>query len=483
MNPTASYSPERFATQNFPAAPLEITIYVVVASLTAFLQIAGRLSLDAAAVLTTCLLLTIVIRAWNRFDGGRHPAFLFLCSLTLFQAGRLFGFCLGLLEHPLRIELMTSTPFDPSKETQAIVMLMIVTSAIAIYTPSSFWQRRLAAVTSKDVIKFLPYLHLVFWLTIPLQVLKNFSYYQYARANGGYLVYFIDHDGLAASVPFWVRAASLITLPTFVVLFAFETRKRQLYLVTATYFLSSALILMIGSRGSLFGLMLSLWFLTVRKTDKPVRAFKAVVALGMLVTLGAGIGLARDDGDRTEIALAPLQFLVGQGASMNVTEVGVEYRQEFRPHLRSYMKQELTSAFAARDQGSYRSGQQFASDVAVLLNTQAFEAGFGSGSAYLAEAYVVGGFVAVIAISLAIGGLLHTLSRISSSPIGLASAGLLLPDLLWMPRAGLLDWVSAALRNAAVILFLFVGWKIYESLRLLRKSLSVREESLLLSSK
>jgi oligosaccharide repeat unit polymerase len=463
---------ENLARHNFPTAPIELAMYVVVASFTAFLHVAGWLSLEMAAVVTACLLLTIIARAWKAFDGGRHPAFLFLCSLTLFQAGRLFGYCLGLVEHPLRIELMTSTPFDPSTETQAIVMLMIIGSVVAVYAPSRFWYRRLPVANAGASTELLPYLRLVFWLTIPVQLFKNFSYFQYARANGGYLVYFLDHDGLAGSVPFWVRAVSLITLPTFVVLFALEKQERQLYLATAAYFLSSALILMIGSRGSLFGLMLSLWFVASRRTHRPVRAFKAILALGVLAILGAGIGLARNDSGQTGLELAPLRFVIGQGASLNVTEVAVEYRHQFTPHLRAYMSHELMNAFAPGDQGSYRSGQRFASDIAVLLNRKAFDAGFGSGSAYLAESYVVGGFVAVIAISLAIGCLLHTLSRISSGSIGLACVGLLLPDLLWMPRAGLLDWVSAGLRNAVMALTLFAGWRLYKSVGLLRKSLA-----------
>jgi hypothetical protein len=462
---------------NFPRAPLEVATYFLVVSSAACLHITGALSQNGAIVITAGLLFAIVVRAWSTFDGGRHPAFLFLCSLALFQGGRLFGYCLGLCEHPLRIELMTAMPFNPSPQTQAVVMLMILTSAITIYAPPSFWYRWSPAVHKGISDDVLQYLHLVFWLTIPVQLLKNFSYFQYARSNGGYLVYFMDHAGLAASVPFWVRAVSLITMPTFVAIFALEISKRRLCLTATAYFLSSALILMIGSRGPLFGLILSLWFIASRKSNKPIRAFKPVLLLMTLVIVGAVIGLARRDDNTKAIELAPLHLLVEQGSSMSVTEVAVEYRRQFALHQTSYLSHELLSAFIPADQGSYRPGKSFASDVAVLLNSKAFDVGFGSGSAYLAEAYVVGGFGFAIGVSLAIGAFMHILSRIAGSAIGLALVGVLLPDLLWMPRAGLLNWVSASLRNAIVVSALLVGWKLYRSVRSLSRSLANKQPS------
>jgi hypothetical protein len=451
---------------------MELAALLAVAIFAAFLHVAGWLGSEGAVVATAGFLIAILIRAWQAFDGGRHPAFLFLCSLSLFQGGRLFGYCFGLCEHPLRVELMTSTPFDPTPETKAVVMLMIVASALAIYAPSRIWHRRLDAVKTVGRAELLPYLRLVFWLTIPVQLLKNFSYFQYARNNGGYLVYFIDHAGLAASVPFWVRAVSLLTLPAFVAVFALETSRRRLYLTAAAYFVSSALILMIGSRGALFGLIPSLWFVAMRKTSKRTPVFKAALLLVGLAVLGAGVGLARHDGERRSMELASLRFVADQGASINVTEVAVEYRRQFTPYLSSYFSNELMNAFVPGDQGSYRSGERFGSDVAVFLNSKAFDLGFGSGSAYLAEAYVVGGVAAVIAISLGIGCLLHALSRISSRVMGLAWVGLWLPDLLWTPRAGLFDWVSAGIRNTMLVSILFVGWKVYSSAKSVRRALT-----------
>src|SRR6266496_2517708 len=100
--------------RHLSSAPIELAIFTSAVAFAAFLHTAGWLTSEGAGGITAGLLLAIIIRAWGAFDGGRHPAFLFLCSLALFQAGRLFGYCLGLSEHPLRVDLMTPIPFYPS---------------------------------------------------------------------------------------------------------------------------------------------------------------------------------------------------------------------------------------------------------------------------------------------------------------------------------------------------------------------------------
>jgi hypothetical protein len=40
---------------------------------------------------------------------------------------------------------------------------------------------------------------------------------------------------------------------------------------------------------------------------------------------------------------------------------------------------------------------------------------------------------------------------------------MILPDVLWMARGGLLDWVSAALRVGVSVVLLLMGWWFYRS--------------------
>ena len=91
--------------------------------------------LNGAVVLTVLLLTTLIVLSWIHLGQGRHPCFLFLCTLMLFQGGRLIAYCLGSLSDPFLVEVMVDTPFGISRNDAGIVMLCIVLSAICIYAP------------------------------------------------------------------------------------------------------------------------------------------------------------------------------------------------------------------------------------------------------------------------------------------------------------------------------------------------------------
>jgi hypothetical protein len=57
---------------------------VVVAASLAYL--AGWLTVNGAMVLTVVLLSTLIVLWWVHLGQGRHPCFLFLCTLMLFKA-------------------------------------------------------------------------------------------------------------------------------------------------------------------------------------------------------------------------------------------------------------------------------------------------------------------------------------------------------------------------------------------------------------
>jgi oligosaccharide repeat unit polymerase len=291
-----------------------------------------------------------------------------------------------------------------------------------------------------------------------VQLYKNYCYYVYARDHGGYLVFFIDHGGLAASIPLGVRAVSLLSLPALVGIFVLEQRWEFLRAIAAVYFAVAAPVLLTGSRGAIFSLILSLWYLTQAKSRKRIRPYALGLVAATLLLVGALIGSMRIENGESHPLAGPMQFIADQGMSLHVTEVAVLYRPLFAPHIGSYLAGELQSAFVSADQANYAPGKRFSDDVAMFLNPITYQLGFGSGSSYVAEAYILGGLFGVAVISAALGVLLHVLHVASANPLGLLFVSLILPDLLWMPRGGLLDWVSAALRVGISSLLLAAGW-------------------------
>ncbi len=448
---------------DIPAAAAEILAYLIVLAMGVLAFLLGWLTPNEAAVLTVLMLLFLLVLSWNRFNQGRHPCFLFLCTLMLFQGGRLIGYCLGVVPDPLRVNLMRSSPFDISRNDAGIVLLALTISAICVYAPCRWNYRQIAPPVAAGVRRYLPYLYLLFYGSLPVQAFKNYKYYDYAQTHGGYIYFWVNHRDFASSVPLWVRLISLITLPAFVAIFVFETRKKHLYIATACYFGSSLLLLLMGARMATFGLIVTLWYVAGIKSGKRSHVAKAIL-LGLLLLAAAGVfqSLREDSENLSTYALDPLKFVTLQGNSLDVTEVVVKYRGMFSPYIGSYLWNELKNGFVPHDYRHYFRGRELGQDISVLLNPSAFAQGYGTAGSYVAEEYLVCGVIGVIVVSLLIGGLLHLLYRMSQNPLCLFSVAMILPEFLGMPRGDLLDWLSVIFRTSLFVIFLVGGWYIYQ---------------------
>ena len=371
------------------------------------------------------------------------------------------AYVLGANVDPLRVQLLTPNAFYLSREETGTVLLVLALSGICVYAPCRWNYRSLPPTPNVAVKPYLPYLYLLFFVTLPVQLFKNYRYFEYAREHGGYFFIYVDHAALAGSVPFLVRVIPLITFPALIGIFVFERRKKLLFLATALYFLTALFILLLGSRVAAFSLVLSLWYVARVKSTRKVRIVRLVALVLLLLLVGDAISRFRQE-EEIPPAFSPVNVLAGQGASLNVTEVMVKYRPLFTPYVGSYLLRELQNAFVANDVRSYYRGRAFAFDVTVFLNPAMFAIGYGTGSSYVGEAYVIGGIVGVICISLVIGMGLHICHRCSRSATSLFLVAMILPEVLMMPRNGLLDWFSVLVRSGISILLLAMGWLFYD---------------------
>ena len=366
---------------------------------------------------------------------------------------------------PLRIRSFAPYPFDISRDDAGMVLLSLALSAICIYAPCRWNYRRIPPPADAAVRQYLPYLYLLFYTTLPIQLFKNYKYYEYVQQHGGYVSFFINHGDIAASVPLFVRAIVLINLPAFVAIFVFELRKKYLYTATILYFAAASLVLLLGLRGGIFALVLTLWYVAGVKSTKKKRVVAVAVLAFLLVLVGAVVQVLREDSEGlSDFAFAPIEFVTLQGNSLDVTEVAVKYRQVFAPYAASYLWTELKNAFVANDTTNYFRGKWLPFDVSVFLNRTAFQLGHGTGGSYVAEAYVIGGLAGVVLISVLIGAGLHFMYRLSQNAFALFVIAMVLPDVLGMPRGQLLDWLSVLLRSSISILLLFLGWELYHFL-------------------
>ncbi len=406
---------------------------------------------------------------------GTPPVFPVSLRVDHTASGKVYRLLCRYQPYPLRIGSITAFPFDISRAQAGTVLLCLALSAVCIYAPCRWNYRRIAPPSGRPVRKYLPYLYLVFYGTLPIQLFKNYRYYEYIRENGGYLQFWISHGDVASTVPWLVRAIVLITLPAFVAIFVFERRKKWLYVTTVSYFATSVFTLLIGLRGGLFALILVLWYVAAMKSRRKSRAV-AVAALALaLIVAGGAIQTLREDTDTTlaDYTFAPVEFLNLQGNSLEVTSAAVKYRQQLAPYAFSYLWNELQDAFVPRDVQDYAPGRRLSYDVTVLLNPVAFSRGRGTAGSYLAELYLLGGIPGVILLSLLIGSGLHLLYRLSRHPRSLFVGAMILPVIVIMPRGQLLDWASDLLKTGLSLIILWLGWQFYCLFLWLKRSPSI----------
>ena len=450
-----------------PAAAFEVLAYLAVVAASSLAFLAGWMSVNAAVVLTVGLLASLIVLSWVHLGQGRHPVFLFLCTLMLFQGGRLVAYCLGVEPEPMKVVAMESD-FVLARNEQGIVLLCIALSAICIYAPCRWFYWPVKWECGERSSRFLPYLYLVFFVSLPLLLFKGYQYYQYAMAHGGYLFLYINHEALAATVPRWARVLAVIAATAFVGLVVVERRTRFVILAVFLYFGCSLPSLLLGSRMPTFSLALSLFYVLRVKSQAGFRVRSLVVFVLALMLVAGFFGTIRSDYEKENGLILPLEFIRQQGMSLNVTEVAVRNPEVFRPYQLSYLYNEIQAAFAGSGAYNYARGRMWDVDVSNFLDAGLYRVGFGVGGSYIAEAYAFWGFIGLVVMSIAIGMGLALLAKHSRTAIGLFVVAITLPDILLMPRGSLVGWASLLARSGIAVIILAVGWQLYHLLTSIR---------------
>lgn len=427
----------------------ETALYLTALAAAALLVLTGAFGLTACLWVSLALYMVLLFLAWRRFGQGRHPCFLFLAMLLLFQMGRLIGYAFGATRDPFDVVVQTLLPLQVSAAASEITLLLILLSAVCIYAVSA-WNVTPVTLPRGGEQSWLPACYVLFAVSFPFVLYKNYVYFQFIRSHGGYLAIFTDSEAIAHSAGGIVRLMSLVASNAFLLLYVMERRSGRLALITTAFLSTSVLELAIGLRGKVFLFLLTLWFLRNLKTGKGFRlGTLAIVGLAASVAAVAVSGFREM---RSATSFGPAKFIAGQGISMGVTQVAVQYRPLFAPHVAAYIPNELLQAFYPGSH--FGQGQIFDNDISVFLNAAAFRQGFGTGSSYLAEAWIAGGLLGVILVSILIGLTLRALHRMGRTFIGAVAVAVLLPSVIYLPRAQLLSPIAATLKSGVVFLLM-----------------------------
>jgi hypothetical protein len=409
------------------------------------LVLAGALSLNACLWISLALFALLLTLAWRRFGGGRHPCFLFLGTLLLFQMGRLVGYAFGATRDPFDVVVQTVLPMQVSTAASELTLLIVLASATCVYTVCA-WNARSVTLPGGEGAQWLAASYVLLVLSFPFVLYKNYEYFEFIRSHGGYLAIFTDSEEVAASAGALVRVMSLIAANAFLLAYVLERNTKRLAWVTAVFLSTSMMELAIGLRGKVFLFLITLWFLHNLKTGRRFRA--GTLAMVGVVASFAAVAISGFREMRATAMTGPASFVAGQGISMGVTQVAIEFRPLFAPHAASYLEHEILEAFYPGSH--FEEGEIFDNDVSIFLNSAAFREGFGAGGSYLAEAWIAGRMLGVLCASVLIGLVLRGLNALGSHWVGAVAVAALLPAVIYLPRAGMLSPLATAVKSGIV---------------------------------
>lgn len=390
-----------------------------------------------------------------------HPVFIFIGTLTLFQGGLIISSIFDNTTDLSYVWLINAN-FFLKEDTIRLAILSISLSywfvLLGAYLGNSNKIQKLERVEYSNC-NFLKKLFLtIFLISLPFYVYKQFSYFNYFLQYG-YLGFY-QSTAYLEKVGFFVRTISFLSPVTFLVYFFLEKNKKFVFLVSMTYFILSIPTLLSGFRGVFFTFWITIFlFYKYRFNNK--LSFKGLFVLFVVISIiGLSISYMREGLNYSlELILNKnpvLEFFHQQGVSFYVTAMAIEFKYEFAPNILNYLMWEPISAIFSNALSV--PGRAFATDLMIKIDYEGYLMGYGPGSSYLAEAYLLGGPFVVCLISFFIGCILSKLFKYSNYTNIYVKVIIftVIQYTIFLPRDLLLMPLSQAIKVSVYLLLLFL---------------------------
>lgn len=387
---------------------------------------------------------------WKQTDQGNHPIFLFMVFLALFQFGRIFAWFISGDWNLEWFDLATARPFKVDAGSVKQAMLMVPVSAAFVYLGFfvSPGQKVLTFTRNDQMRSFFGWLY---FLTIPFVVIKDVSYLRYTLEHGGYLATYLGGGEHLEQVGLPIRALALLNSIAFLPYLILEGRKRWLLLAIGSYLVVLVLELLVGLRGKFFINFMFLWMVYNIKTGSSFKPITAGIGAFGLILAAIGAEIFRESKSGLNVNLIEY-FFNAQGVSFFVTLSAVMYHDVFGRNSLDYLLNQFLVPF--RHVNSFPEGALLTLDLTRFLNPLAAKYGFGTGDAYLANLYLLGGYLAVCVGSLLLGVFCARITQARS----LFWRTIALSILLWvpyLPRSGYLEPIAISIKYFTMAAFGF----------------------------
>jgi hypothetical protein len=418
--------------------------------------------LDTRLFGTACLLILVGIAflTWMQTEQGNHPIFLFMVFLGLFQFGRMFSWLVAGEWTISRFDLAVPRAFTVNDGELKYALVMVPLSASFVYLGffASTGKKVLTFVRRDEMRAFFGWLYL---LTIPIVIFKDVSYLRYVLEHGGYLATYLGQGEHTEQVGLAIRALALLNTGVFLPYLILESRRRLLLITIASYLAVLVLELLIGLRGKFFINVMFLWMVYNIKTGSSFKPITAAIGGLLLVAAAVAAEIFRESKSALDVNLVEY-FFYTQGNSFFVTVSSVIYHDVFESNAIRYLLNQFLLVF--QHVSKFGDGALLTVDLTAFLNPAAARFGFGTGDAYLANLYLLGGYVAVCGGSFLLGDFCARINRATT----IFGRTIALSIFLWvpyMPRSGYLEPLATSIKYAVVAAFGFVLYALFAWLR------------------
>lgn len=419
-------------------------IWAIPVILGSLLHQVGYGSVQTISLLLVAGSLAITAINWYEHHGGRNPSFIFLALASVFLGGRAFPVLFGGDSQLARIEFENAFEVEPDT---VIDFVPLVLASLFLVHIGSLLPRAPRSELRKPLADGRAY----FWIFIallPVYLYKNVYYFSYIMTHGGYLAIYQGVDHVAGAGAF-VRAGALFCLAAFTLYFFHEADQKKSRRALIIFVLVFASELLVGLRGKFF--VVSLIFLLFYKLRFGGR-FSLRGLLGLLATVvvvGVIVEIAREQKGVGSLMYLLSMFLIQQGVTAGVNLVVMENLPYFLPNASSYFWHQFLVPFYT--QLEVPEGWFLANDISMLIMPTAYFIGFGTGSSYLVELLLLGGWLGVCMGSLAIGWTLSALRRFNQG-VGGALLFWVVCGIVYFPRTMLHEPIHNIMRYGVPIL-------------------------------
>jgi oligosaccharide repeat unit polymerase len=407
----------------------------------------GHGTSDYAAVVLSVGGLVILAANWQAHDGGRSASFIFLVLGLTFLCGRALPILFG-DESQLPV-IGYGEPYEVAPAHVMKYVMVVLVSFLFVHVGSLLSNEKAPQVpdTSRDARIY----RVMFFCLLPLLLYKNIYYFNYIMENGGYLAIYQGSEHLDG-VGFLPRLGALLCLATFTLYFFHETDRKKSKNALIFFLIVFSSELLVGLRGKFFVTALIFFLFYKLRFGGKFSLRGLVTLLLVIISIAITVEITREQKSESIVAGSLLTgFLAQQGVSSGVSMIVLDNASYFSQNPWSYFIHQFAAPFYS--QPEVPQGWFVANDISMMVMPEAYSLGFGTGSSYIAELLMLGGWAGICIGSLAIGWVLTKAKRYTHG-VPAALMFWVVCGVVYYPRTMLQDPIHNLSRYALPTLFL-----------------------------